>query len=44
MKPIEEFENAIESAIKAHPEIDYRELADSLEYYANDCLMRANRE
>lgn len=44
MKAIEEFEKAIEDAIKAHPEIDYRDLADSLEYYANECLMKANRE
>lgn len=44
MKPIEEFEIAIENAIKSHPEIDYRDLADSLEYYANECLMKANRE
>ena len=44
MTAIEQFEQEIEAAIKNHPEIPYEDLADSLEYYADECLRKHNRE
>ena len=43
MKRIEEFEMALENLMADYADLSYEDLADSLEYYSDECRTIANQ-